>query len=147
MKYDDASWHSDGDFPEDLPSEAGAIHIGIFVAWCQFNQLGGTLLSEDFPDELQKLIEHKVTPGAWLLSACDGKFTDEELSDEGNKFAEFYYELKTGNYIKDYERVLGGSGKTLYHVPDTWESYDKLAPVIASRYKNWKMPKKKWWFF
>src|SRR6266404_3538306 len=33
MKYDDASWHYGGDFPEDLPREAGATHTGMFVAW------------------------------------------------------------------------------------------------------------------
>jgi hypothetical protein len=33
MKYDDATWHSGGDFPKDLPAEAGATHIGMFVSW------------------------------------------------------------------------------------------------------------------
>jgi len=27
---------------------------------------------------------------------------------------------------------------SLYHVPDTWASYDRLAPVIAQRYGEWK---------
>ena len=31
MKYDDASWHYNGDFPTDLPVEAGATHIGLAV--------------------------------------------------------------------------------------------------------------------
>ena len=34
MKYDDAGWHVGGDFPDDLPPEAGATHIGMFAAWC-----------------------------------------------------------------------------------------------------------------
>ncbi|WP_441328174.1 DUF7832 domain-containing protein [Mesorhizobium album] len=33
MKYDDASWHSGGNFPRELPPEAGATHIAMFVAW------------------------------------------------------------------------------------------------------------------
>ncbi|WP_265102660.1 hypothetical protein [Acinetobacter sp. 'aerobic (ED)'] len=33
MKYDDASWHYGGDFPADLPQEAGATHIGMFLTW------------------------------------------------------------------------------------------------------------------
>lgn len=33
MKYDDSTWHTDGDFPADLPPEAGATHIGMFMAW------------------------------------------------------------------------------------------------------------------
>ena len=33
MKYDDASWHYEGAYPADLPPEAGATHIGMFLAW------------------------------------------------------------------------------------------------------------------
>lgn len=39
MKYDDASWHVGGDFPKELPPEAGATHIGMFAAWCMLNGL------------------------------------------------------------------------------------------------------------
>lgn len=33
MKHDDYTWHLEGDFPADLPSEAAATHIGMFLAW------------------------------------------------------------------------------------------------------------------
>jgi hypothetical protein len=33
-KYDDASWHYGGDYPEDLPNENVATHIGMFLQWC-----------------------------------------------------------------------------------------------------------------
>ncbi len=33
-KFDDASWHSGGDdFPEDLPEDNGATHIGFILTW------------------------------------------------------------------------------------------------------------------
>jgi len=41
MKYDDASWHYGGDFPDDLPDEAGATHTGMFLAWALLSGLGG----------------------------------------------------------------------------------------------------------
>ena len=31
-KYDDASWHYEGDYPEDLPTANAATHIGMFLA-------------------------------------------------------------------------------------------------------------------
>jgi hypothetical protein len=34
--------------------------------------------------------------------------------------------------------ILGEALPSLYHVPDTWASYDRLAPVIAQRYDEWK---------
>jgi len=48
MKYDDASWHYDGEFPADLPPEAGATHIGMYLAWCLLNELAGPLYTDDF---------------------------------------------------------------------------------------------------
>jgi len=55
MKYDDASWHYGGDFPKDLPNEAGATHIAMFVAWCLLNGLAGEIHTDDFPEEFELL--------------------------------------------------------------------------------------------
>ncbi|MEK7949180.1 DUF7832 domain-containing protein [Luteolibacter soli] len=138
MKYDDMSWHSGGDFPADLPPEAGATHTGMFVAWCLLNGLGGELHTEEFPDTLEKLRERKLTPGGFLIEACDGKFTDEDLGSEGNAFTEAYFDFSTGEYLADYEGCLGAPGGSLYAVPDTWDNFDKLAPVISNRFESWK---------
>lgn len=138
MKYDDASWHYGGDFPENLQESAGATHIGMFVAWCLLNGLAGEIHLEDFPEELENLKNRKVTPGAWFIQSCDEKFTDEDLSDEGNKFAEFYYDFDNGNYLADYETALTQGLESTYEVSDTWESYDKLSPIIKSRFESWK---------
>lgn len=139
MKYDDASWHYGGDFPKNLPNEAGATHIGMFVAWCLLNGLAGELHIEDFPEELEKLKRRKVTPGSWFIAACDEKFTDEDLSDEGNSFAKYYYEdEETAKYIADYDNILCENVESVYEVKDSWENYDKLAPKIKERYEAWK---------
>ena len=138
MKYDDASWHYGGDFPEDLPQEAGATHIGLFVSWCILNGLGGEIHFEEPAPLLPKLRERSITPGDYFIKACDQKFIDEDLTDEGNRFATAYYDLQNGMYIKDYERVLGKRDTSLYYVQDSWENYDKLAPVIHERYVAWK---------
>ena len=134
MKYDDASWHYGGDFPNDLPPKAGATHIGMFVVWCILNGLGGEVHFEDPAPLLPKLRARSITPGDYFTKACDEKFTDEDLTDEGNAFAANYYEFEDGNYIHDYERILGEHTHTLYHVEDTWENFDKLASVIRNRY-------------
>lgn len=140
MKYDDASWHYAGDFPADLPTSAGATHIGMFLAWSLLNGLGGEVHLDDFTDTLEKLRQRKITPGAYLIEVCDEKFTDEDLSLEGSEFAESYFcvDGKLGPYLDDYVGTLGQSGRSGYHVPDTWESYDRLAPVIQKRFDEWK---------
>jgi hypothetical protein len=138
MKYDDASWHYGGDFPDDLPSSAGATHIGMFLAWSLLADLGGELHTEEFPDELSKLRNRQVTPGEYFIKACDEKFTDEDLNDEGNAFALAYFELDEGAYVKDYEETLAENLPSTYHVLDTWDNFDKLKPIIDQRFSDWK---------
>lgn len=138
MKYDDASWHYGGDFPKDLPDEAGATHSGMFLAWALLSGLAGPIHLNDFPDDLRKLRARQVTPGRFFLDTCDGKFTDEDLDDRGNAFARDYFDLQKGTYLRDYTKVLGGSVPTLYHVKDTWDNFDRVKPVLDRRFSEWE---------
>ena len=141
MKYDAAAWHYGGDFPADLPQEAGATHTGMFIAWALLSGLSGELHTSDFPEDIPALRERSTTPGAFFLSACDGKFTDEDLSKEGNAFASFYYDVESGGYLADYESTLGkdlpAGRDSLYHIADTWENFDKIKPVLDRRLAEW----------
>jgi hypothetical protein len=138
MKYDDASWHYGGNFPKDLPIEAGATHTGMFVVWALLSGLGGDIHVTDFPDEIPKLHSRSITPGEFFLSTCDGKFTDEDLNEEGNAFAQAYFDFKKGNYLKDYNDTLGRDLKSLYYVKDTWGNYDLLKSQLDRRFADWK---------
>ena len=133
-KYDDADWHYGGDFPPDLPNAAGATHIGLFVASCILQGLVGELHAE----EIEALQSREITPGAWLVAACDKKFTDEDLNDEGNAFAMDYFYPEGAQYLADYEHAFGRGLKTLYHVQDTWESFDIIDKVIRERLTEWR---------
>ena len=138
MKYDDASWHYGGKFPKELPNEAGATHTGMFVAWALLAGLAGTFHITDFPEDLMALRERKVTPGAFFLRACDGKFTNEDLNDEGNAFTTDYFDFKKGGYLSDYEKNLGVNLPTLYHVADSWENFERIKPVLDRRLSAWR---------
>lgn len=138
VKYDDASWPYGGDFPEDLPNEAGATHAGMFVAWAFLAGLTGELHLSDFAEELEALRRRQVTPGAYFLRYCDGKFTDEDLNEEGNAFAEAYFDFEKGQYISDYDETLTRDLPSTYHVADTWENFDQLRPALDRRFREWK---------
>jgi hypothetical protein len=138
MKYDDASWHYGGDFPKDLPPEAGATHTGMFVTWCLLAGLAGKEHLEDFPESIPILAARSVTPGAFFLNSCDGKFTDEEPSEEGNAFTKSYFDFENGHYLSDYCDALGISLHKIYVAADTWESFDLVKPVLDRRYADWK---------
>ncbi|MGR4865532.1 DUF7832 domain-containing protein [Caulobacter sp. LARHSG274] len=137
--YDKADWHSGGDFPDDLPPVAGGTHIGMFFAWAAIHDLAGELHREDFPEGLASLIDRRVTPAQACEELLDGKFHDEDLSPEGNAFAQAYYNAK------GYYRDLGAVSTALelasvYHIPDSWVSYDLIAPYIDKQFKKWKRP-------
>jgi hypothetical protein len=138
VKYDDASWHYGGKFPEDLPNEAAATHIGMFVAWALLTGLAGEIHAVEFPEEIEKLRSRRVTPGQFFLEACDGKFTDDDLNDEGNAFTEEYFESEHGSYMDHYDRLLAEGLPSVYHVQDTWSNFDKLRPVLDEKLVEWR---------
>lgn len=137
MKYDDASWHSGGDFPKDLPPNAAFTHTGLYLAWAVLADLGSKELSDDFEEELAKLSARLILP-CEVYRVMDGKLTDEDLSDEGNEFTKVYFELDVGQYLDDYREVLCRGLPTLYHVADSWENYDRLKPILDGRLAEWR---------
>ncbi len=152
MAYDRADWHSGGKFPADLPPENGGTHIGLFLAWAINHDLVGGLHMEESKAALDSVKSRRKTGRDFLFEQCDGKFWAEDLSAEGNAFAEVYYAEKTGPYVRDLQGAIGQGLPTLYHAQDSWENYDKIAPVIDRRYMNWKKrgtitDAKPWWRF
>ncbi len=151
MAIDRLDWHSGGNFPNDLPQEAGGTHIGMFITWILNNNLHGELHRETESDELQvnKVLNREITGRDFFISTCDAKFWDEDLNEEGYAFSEFYYENdETAMYFDDYTNTLAGNSESIYHVENSWENYDKIAVVITKRFEAWKRANhKKWWQF
>jgi hypothetical protein len=139
VKYDDASWHYGAEnFPKELPQSAGAIHTGMFVAWAMLSGFAGEQHIDESQELIKRLEGRTITPAEFFLEACDGKFTDEDMNEEGNAFTAAYFDFETGSYLGDYEEVLAAEVPTLYDVPDTWESYDRLKPVLDRRLSEWR---------
>ena len=149
MKYDDASWHYEGDYPDDLPQENAAIHIGFFLKWCICNNHFSEELIEDSEDEVKK-VQNGCMTGAQFLLVYDGKLVDDMLSETGNLFAMSYYQSeekfseKYGSYGDDFCDVFnlraeenGFEYASLYHVEDTKENYDLMATKIDERFQQW----------
>lgn len=143
MAIDRMDWHYGGSFPKGLPRENGGTHIGIYLAWIINNGLEGDFHKEESAEELEKVRNREITGRDFLQAMCDEKFWDEDLSEEGYEFTLYYYSNEEGyvadGYVKDYENTLVEDVcESVYHVDDTWENYDKIAPVISKRYEEWK---------
>jgi hypothetical protein len=138
MKYDDASWHYGGDFPADLPDEASGTHTGMFVAWAMLSGLGGDIHTVECPEDLVELKARTITPGAFFLKICDGKFTDEDLNEEGNAFAQSYFKFEGDGFLSDYTNAMPDSLPSLYHVADSWDTFEMLKPLFDRRLAKWR---------
>jgi len=136
MKYDDASWHFGGDYPEDLPEKNAYTHIGMFLGWALINDLAGELHREEWPEEIEAVKKKELSGAEFLIRNCDGKFTDEDLNETGNDFATEFYE---NEYFDKYLEVADPEDKyeTIYHIPDSPEIFDKVTAMISTAFKLW----------
>jgi hypothetical protein len=138
MKYDDASWHTDGDFPADLPPAAAGTHSAMYVAWAFLSGLGGDIPKANFPELISRLQARLVTPGVFFIEGCRGKFLAEDLNDEGNAFTRAYFDFADGRFLQDYDATLGIGLDNIYRVADTWDNFDRLKPFLDARFREWK---------
>ncbi len=131
-KLDDASWHWGSDeFPEDLPEQAGATHIGMFVAWAILNGMWSE--EPDWTADLEKVRARQMTGSAFLMKVSDGAFVSDDMTPDSAAFAEAYYPKA---YMADYQKVLVGKLKSDYLVEDSWANYDLIAAVIDTRWSQ-----------
>jgi len=135
MKYDDASWHWGGEFPEDSPQEYGATHIALFMRWCFVKGWAGEIHLEEDPERLQAVIDGTSSATEYFLAFCDGKLTDEDFSDEGERFASEYYGDK-GLYLHDYTENFAD---LMYVAPEEDHDFEKFSAILESRYRSGKL--------
>lgn len=139
MTYDRIDWHTNGNFPKDLPFENGGTHIGMFITWVINNNLISEFHLEKSIESIKKVKTQQMTGTEFLIKECDTKFWEEDLNSEGNSFSKFYYANNDdyGEYIDDYSKVFN-EYETLYSVEDTWGNYSKIEPIITKKYSDWK---------
>lgn len=138
MKYDDAEYCF-LNFETDLENEAGGTHTGMYLAWAALRGL----LDEGFDEAtLAPLRARQITGSSLYFDRCDGKLTDDDFNDQGNAFTASYYgEHFVADYQRVFESVMPNAGATtddFCSVPDTWENFDRLAPVLDQRFAQWQ---------
>ena len=134
--YDKARWHCEGDFPKGLPTTQGYVHIGFYLGWIIDRGLAGSLLLEDFADEVAQYRTHAIT-STRLLQITDGVLDDQMLSEEGDRFTAHYYGDSDGGYLSDYLATFPQM-ESLYHVEDTTENFEAIKKKRDVRYEAWK---------
>jgi hypothetical protein len=133
--YDLAKNHFLGDFPSSLPIEKAYLHIGIYMGWIIDNDLYSEYFEEEAATEIYRFKRREI--GCIILAEIwDGALSHELFNEETNLFTYYYY--AGGIFKKDYVEVLVKSHKTIYHVEDTWENYERIKKRISERFGEWQ---------
>ncbi|NJN24634.1 MAG: hypothetical protein HC819_00850 [Cyclobacteriaceae bacterium] len=133
--YDLAKNHFLGDFPSSLPIEKAYLHIGIYMGWIIENELFSDYFEDEASTEIYRFTRREI--GCIILAEIwNGALSHELFNEEANLFTYYYY--AGGIFKKDYTEVLVKSHKTIYHVEDTWENFDKISKRMTERFNEWK---------
>lgn len=125
MKYDDATYHADA---THTPEQC-AVFMALFLAWAAEQGLLGDLHNE----AKEELLQREVTPGEFLINNSDCQLTNEDFNDEGNQFAQWYYERR---YTSDLLREFPSAD--LFAMEDSWSSVDRIKPTLDQRFTYWR---------
>ena len=135
--YDKAKYHYGGDYPDGLPEEQAFVHTGLYLGWIIDRNLYSAAFAEGSGDLIARFKAREAT-GPEVYEWWDGCLIDDMLGDEGNAFSRHYFDFDRGRFLNDYEELLAAGLPSLYHVPDTWESYERLKTRIDERYDEWR---------
>ena len=116
----------------------GAVEPGeIFEVECAININDGVIThvgQQLKPDDVHLPFVNGATGPIEVYGAKPG----DMLTVEGNAFTSEYYELESGPYISDYDKLLATGLPTTYHVRDTWANFEKLSALLDRRFDEWK---------
>ncbi|MDK7584638.1 hypothetical protein QP575_02330 [Alcaligenes faecalis subsp. phenolicus] len=136
VKYDAVDWHVGGDYPSDLGPQGGRTHIGMYLAWLVEKGLLANAFMDRYPNEVRQCRDHMIKGSQLLQECCDDVLVSEDMSEQGKAFSDFYYDEL---YLDDYVDTLDDEVlPSIYYVPDDWDSYETLRPVLEQRYQHWR---------
>lgn len=140
MHYDHISFHHDEHYPQDLPPQNAAHHMGFFFAWAVSQNLHSPAAAQ-LPD-FEHLSHHRISGADFILSRLNGGLDETCFNELGNRFAQYYYhdeEEGYGHFLNDYFLALHlQSEADFYRTENTIENQNKLNPVFQAAFERWK---------
>ncbi len=135
-KIDDYKWHYSGAITEENEDNQLCFGMGVFFSWCIMNNLSNMDYKEEASKIRQLYMKREHGPGIAFLDLFGGTLHEAYLNDKGYALAAEYYQ---DQYIDDLTSTLNmPEGEYIYTGPDTWDEYDKVAPIIQKRFEEWQ---------
>lgn len=143
MKHDDAEYFFLNFETDKLENEAGATHIGMYMAWMILHELVSEELRAHAAERIAALKAREITGPEFVVDQLDCKLMDGDLSEQGNAFTLDYYPKQ---FPLDYMEAFGVDDSTadvFCSVPDTWDNFAKIGKVIDVRFEVWKRARRR----
>lgn len=113
------------------------------MKYCFLRGWAGSLHLHEEPEAVQAVVSGAMDATDFLFKYCDGKFTDEDLSAEGNQFAAEYYG-DDGAYLGDYAEHFGDH---MYVSPESKHDFAKFKEMIERHIRANGDVHSPWWKF
>lgn len=135
--YDKAQYHLGEVRRAGLPDTQAYVHTAFYLRWIIENKLYSNDFREESEGDLERFERREIT-ALDLYREWDGVFVDDMLSDDGNAFSRYYFDLEKADYIKDYSSILARGLPSIFHIEFNGMNYAKLKPRINRIYKKWQ---------
>ena len=135
MKYDDYQWHLNG---KDFPKNGTALNAATHIAFYLFSAIKLGIASTahiSCRSDLEGSTKSSIVD--YFLQKCDGKLTDEDFSNEGNRFTRYYFNADKSRYFEDYHECFS-QFDSIYLVPDSKEYFAQIFQQVSAEYIGWK---------
>jgi hypothetical protein len=140
--YDKMKYHLEAVQGYALPDEHAANHTVCFLRWLIENDLMSVFFEEESDPVLAEFRAGKTSIHD-VYDFWDGCLVNDMLSDEGNRFALYYFDFAHGQYLRDYIALLQGQLPSEYHVTYNERNYQRLKARIDRHYQQWRAGQKK----
>ena len=140
MVIDRIDWHWDSvtdDISEDEHMERAGAHIGYFIEWAYKKGFAPSNSEIHDADECKKVVNSEKNGIQFLIEDCDTKFCEEDLNEQGQKFASFAYD----KYLDNFEAILGHKPYSQKYKQQDLQKVVKYLDKIYSDYLDNQSPK------
>lgn len=146
--YDKGKYHDETIMEYGLPEDQASVHTAFFLGWLIEHDLYSAKFATENADQINEYKAKKKT-AVEIYDWWDRCLIDDMLNEEGNAFAQEYFDFDKGQYLSDYTKLLVKGRPSVFHVPYNWENQEIMSTQISKRYKSWKstQTKKPWEFW
>jgi hypothetical protein len=134
--YDKGKYHDEEVERFGLHSDQACVHTAFFLGWLIETDHLSDEFVEDSADDVAAYKERNIT-AVELYKRWDRCLVDDMLNDEGNEFAQSYFDFEHGAFLKDYAELMVKSLASEFHVEYTWENQAVMNERVDQRFIAW----------